>query len=263
MKSNRVPRAVINRRFSIVILFAFILSNVNLLAQESNAKDNVYVDEKGVIRWVNSNEEVQGFGVNYTVPFAHAYRSAKRLGIDPKKEIDNDVYHFSRLGFDLYRIHVWDTEISDSLGNLIENEHLDAFDYLLKKLIDKDIDFVITPIAFWGNGWPEPDEETLGFSHKYGKGESLTNPDAIKAQQNYLEQFLNHVNPYTNVAYKDEPNMIAFEVSNEPHHRGEAEVVTTFVKGMTDAMRKTGATKPHLIYSKCEIFYPHGLKNGL
>ncbi len=233
-----------NKRFSIVLLLTFILSIASLLAQEGNAIDNVYVDEMGVMRWVNSNEEVQGFGVNYTVPFAHAYRSAKRLGIDPKKEIDNDVYHFSRLGFDLYRIHVWDTEISDSLGNLIENEHLDAFDYLLKKLIDKDINFVITPIAFWGNGWPEPDEDTPGFSHKYGKGESLTNPDAIKAQQNYLEQFLNHVNPYTSVAYKDEPNMIAFEVSNEPHHRGEADIVTKFVKGMTDAMRKTGTAKP-------------------
>ncbi|RLD28850.1 MAG: hypothetical protein DRI75_05360 [Bacteroidetes bacterium] len=232
------------KEFSIIMFFVFLFCFINLFAQENTTKSDVYVDDNGVMRWGNSNEEVQGFGVNYTVPFAHAYRSAKRLGIDPKKEIDNDVYHFSRLGFDLYRIHVWDTEISDSLGNLIENEHLDAFDYLLKKLIDKDINFVITPIAFWGNGWPERDEDTPGFSHKYGKGNSLTNPDAIKAQHNYLEQFLNHINPYTGVAYKDEPNMIAFEVSNEPHHRGEAKIVTTFVKGMTGAMRKTGTKKP-------------------
>lgn len=86
------------------------------------------------------------------------------MGKDPKKIIDNDVYHFSRLGFDLYRVHVWDTEISDTLGNLIENEQLDTFDYLLKKLKEKNIKFVITPIAFWGNGWPEPDEDTPGIS---------------------------------------------------------------------------------------------------
>lgn len=245
MKKMQVSITIKRRReFSIIIFIAFLLCFISLFAQENTAKSDVYVDDNGVMRWGNSNEEVQGFGVNYTVPFAHAYRSAKRLGIDPKKEIDNDVYHFSRLGFDLYRIHVWDTEISDSLGNLIENEHLDAFDYLLKKLIDKNINFVITPIAFWKNGWPERDEDTPGFSHKYGKGNSLTNPEAIKAQHNYLEQFLNHINPYTGVAYKDEPNMIAFEVSNEPHHRGEAEIVTTFVKGMTDAMRKTGTKKP-------------------
>ena len=113
-------------------------------------------------------------------------------------------HHFSRLGFDLYRLHVWDTEISDIKGNLIENEHLDAFDYLLWTLKEKGINYVITPIAFWGNGWPEPDEETPGFSHHYGKNECLTNEEAIKAQQNYLFQFLNHVNPYTGIAYKDD-----------------------------------------------------------
>jgi hypothetical protein len=213
-------------------------------AQNNLSKGDVKVDENSVMRWGETNAEVYGFGVNYSVPFAHAYRSAKLMGIDPKEAIDNDIYHFTRLGFDLYRLHVWDTEISDSLGNIIDNEHLETFDYLLNKLKENNINCVITPIAFWGNGWPEPDEKTPGFSAKYGKGDCLTDPDCIKAQQNYLEQFLNHVNPYTGVAYKDEPNIIAFEVSNEPHHRGEAEKVTEFIKGMTDAMRKTGTKKP-------------------
>ena len=205
---------------------------------------NVFIDDNGVMRWEHTKEEVQGFGVNYSVPFAHAYRSAKKLGVDVKQAIENDVYHFTRLGFDLYRLHVWDTQISDTEGNLLENEYLDTFDFLLKTLNDHDINYVLTPIAFWGNGWPEPDTETPGFSHKYGKGDCLTNPDAIKAQQNYLFQFLNHVNPYTGVAYKDEPNVIAFEVSNEPHHRGNPDEVTNFVKGMIQAMKKTGTQKP-------------------
>ena len=205
---------------------------------------NAYVDNDGVIRWKTNNEEVHGFGVNYTAPFAHAYRTAQRMGVDVKKAIDNDVYHFTRLGFDLYRVHVWDTEISDTLGNLLENEHLETFDYLLKKLKDRGINFILTPIAYWGNGWPEPDEDTPGFSHKYGKAESLTNPEAIKAQQNYLKQFLNHVNPYTGVAYKDEPNLIAVEVSNEPHHRGEPKEVTAFIRKMVKAIRSTGTKKP-------------------
>ena len=227
-------------------IFGFIvfLFFVNSILSQSNIKGDVIVDSNGVMRWENSQEEVKGFGVNYTVPFAHAYRSSKRMGLDPKKAIDNDVYHFSRLGFDLYRIHVWDTEISDSLGNLLENEHLDAFDYLLWKLKKAKINYVITPIAFWGNGWPEPDTKSPGFSNKYGKEACLTNPDAIKAQQNYLEQFINHVNRYTRLGYKEDPNMIAFEISNEPHHRGEAQKVTEFVKGMVQAIRKTGTKKP-------------------
>lgn len=207
-------------------------------------KSDVFVDDSGVMRWGHNKEEVMGFGVNYSAPFAHGYRSAQKLGVDLKEAIDHDVYHFSRLDFDLYRIHVWDTEISDAEGNLLENEHLELFDYLLKQLKDRGIKFVITPIAFWGNGWPEPDEETPGFSHKYGKANSLTYPAAIKAQENYLAQFLNHVNPYTGVSSKDEPNIIAFEVSNEPHHKGTAEEVTGFVQRMVKAMRSTGMQKP-------------------
>ena len=87
----------------------------------SFSQSGVYADESGIMRWKDSKKEVQGFGVNYTVPFAHGYRSAKKLGVDPKEAIDKDVYHFARLGFDAFRVHVWDTQISDSLGNLIEN----------------------------------------------------------------------------------------------------------------------------------------------
>ena len=60
-------------------------------------KGQVYVDKKGVMRWEKTEEEVKGFGVNYTVPFAHAFRSAKRMGVDLKAAIDHDVYHFLRL----------------------------------------------------------------------------------------------------------------------------------------------------------------------
>lgn len=226
-----------------LMLIVFLVAFSGVYAQNYQKKD-VYVDDQGVMRWGHNDEEVHGFGVNYSAPFAHAYRAAQKKGLDIKAEIDKDVYHFSRLGFDLYRVHVWDTEISDEEGNLLLNEHLETFDYLLKQLKDRDINFVITPIAYWGNGWPEPDEDTPGFSDKYGKEKSLTHPQAIKAQQNYLQQFLNHVNPYTGVAYKNEPNLIAFEISNEPHHRGTPEEVTGFIDKMVSAMRSTGTRKP-------------------
>jgi len=249
----------LNKLISIVLLMFSIIT----MAQ---TKSNVTVDNNGIMRWPDKSE-VKGFGVNYTVPFAHGYRFAKRMGIDPKTAIKNDVYHFSRLGFDLYRVHVWDTEISDTLGNLIENEHLDAFDFLLKELKDKGFHMVITPIAFWGNGWPERDEATPGFSNKYGKDKCLTNPDAIKAQYNYLAQFLNHVNPYTGIAYKNDPAIIAFEVSNEPHHKGEAKEVTKFIKGMVDAIQKTGNKKPvfynisHAVHF-AEAYFQAGIQGG-
>ncbi len=249
-----------------IFYLSLLISLVTFFGQ-AQEKEDVYVDDKGLMRWGHNDEEVKGFGVNYSVPFAHAYRSGQKLNVDLKEAIDKDVYHFSRLGFDLYRIHVWDTEISDEEGNLIENEHLELFDYLLKKLKERDINFVITPIAYWGNGWPEPDEDTPGFSNKYGKAGSLTDPGAIKAQENYLAQFLNHVNPYTGVAYKNEPNLIAFEISNEPHHKGEPEEVQEFIEKMVSAMKSTGSEKPifynvsHSIHL-AESYFDAGIDGG-
>ncbi len=227
-------------KFIAPLLFFHVLV-ATCFAQPSG---NVIVDKNGVMRWEKSKEEVRGFGINYTAMFAHAYRTAQKRGVSVERAIEDDVYHFSRLGFDLFRVHVWDTEITDTLGNLLPSENLRLFDYALSRMKERGFRFVLTPIAFWGNGWPEPDEKTPGFSAKYGKGACLTNPDAIRAQQNYLKQFVNHVNPDTKLAYKDDPAILAFEISNEPHHREPPEKVTAFIKGMVDAMRSTGLKKP-------------------
>lgn len=250
---------------SLFLTLSLLLFVVSVEAQRTAA--DVFIDKNGVLRWGDSNEEIKAFGINYTVPFAHAYRTAKNLEIDIEKAIDNDVYHFARLGFDLYRVHVWDTEISDTLGNLISNEHLRLFDYMLKKMKDRGMKFIITPIAYWGNGWPEPDEKTPGFSAKYGKDACLTNPDAIKAQERYLFQFLNHVNTYTGIAYKHDPDIIAFEISNEPHHQDAPEKVTAFISRMIKSMEKTGCKKPifynitHSIHL-ADAYFKSGVKGG-
>ncbi|MEO6131504.1 MAG: cellulase family glycosylhydrolase [Saprospiraceae bacterium] len=224
----------------IILSWIFLISMAN--AQENT--DQISIGPDGIMRWAADGSEITGFGENYTVPFAYGYRAAKRMGVNLKAAIDQDVYQFARLGFDLYRVHVWDCEISDTLGNLLDNEHLELFDYLLWKLRDKGIKAIITPIAYWGNGWPEKDEPTPGFSSQYGKENCLTNPDAIKAQQNYLKQFVNHINRYTGIPYKKDPQILAFEICNEPHHKGSPEEVTIFVKKMKVAIQSTGCTKP-------------------
>lgn len=241
----KYAKSILALSILIGLLFPY---EVKIFAQ-SDSKNNigrVIIDSIGIMRWSDNNKLVKGFGVNYSVPFAHAYRSAKKLGINVYDAIDQDVYHFSRLGFDLYRIHVWDTEISDTLGNLIDNEHLRAFDYLISKLNERNIKYILTPIAFWGNGWPEMDRETPGFSHKYGKSACLTNPEAIMAQENYLKQFINHRNIYSGISFVDDPNLIAVEISNEPHHRGEPEKVQEYVSRMIQAVKSTGFTNPVL-----------------
>ena len=104
--------------FSILLLFFFL----NAQAQKKSS-NLIYVDAKGIMRYTKDKSEATFFGVNYTAPFAYGYRSHKALGINLEKAIDADVYHMARLGLDAFRVHVWDVEITDSLGNLLENEH--------------------------------------------------------------------------------------------------------------------------------------------
>lgn len=222
----------------------FICGNGMVQAQKNKGQKEVYVDKKGMLRYQNSKKEAAFFGVNYTVPFAYGFRSVKSLGIDLKKEIDQDVYHFARLGLDAFRVHVWDTEISDSAGNLLENEHLDLYDYLLYKLEERNIRIIFTPLAFWGNGYPEKDENTGSFSAKYNKQQVLVNPGAIRAQENYLQQILKHVNPYTKKKYADDHYIIGLEINNEPHHSGTKKMAAEYISRMVAAVKKAGWDKP-------------------
>jgi hypothetical protein len=211
---------------------------------QTKAKTGIYVDRQGVMRWEKDNSEAAFFGVNYTVPFAYGYRAVKRTGISAEQAIKDDVYHFSRLGLDAFRVHVWDTELSDSLGNLKNNEHLRLFDFLIAELKKRKIKTLVTPIAFWGNGYPEKDEDRGGFSSKYGKKNALVTEAAFVAQENYLKQFFQHKNQYTHLTYQDDPDVLAAEINNEPQHSGLKERTTEYINRMVKAVRSTGFTKP-------------------
>jgi hypothetical protein len=231
--------------FRSLLLIAVLSFSVTTTFCQARRKSNlVYVDKKGVLRYTKDNKEAAFFGVNYTTPFAYSYRAHKALNVDLEKAIQQDVYQLARLGLDAFRVHVWDTEISDSLGNLLQNEHLRLFDFLLAELKKRKIKTIITPIAFWGNGYPERDEATPGFSRKYGKGKATTTEAAIAAQENYLKQLFRHVNPYTDLTYVTDPDVIAVELNNEPSHSGSKQSITSYINRLVSAMKGAGWTKP-------------------
>lgn len=228
-----------------IIVVLLIVCTICVSSQNRSVQgSDILIDSAGVMRWKASEKEVALFGVNYTVPFAYSYRAHKKLGLSIRKAIDLDVAQFSRLECDAFRIHVWDREITDQDGNLLPNEHLDLLDYLLAQLAKKGFKTILTPIAWWGNGWPEPDERTVGFSDYYNKQELITNPAARQAQKKYLEQFLLHNNSYTGFSYKDDPSILAVEIINEPAHPEEGRITTEYINEMVDAIRHTGFTKP-------------------
>jgi hypothetical protein len=96
-----------------------LIYSLQVYAQSKSKANLVYVDKKGVLRYTKDSKEASFFGVNYTAPFAYSYRAHKALNVDIEKAIQQDVYQMARLGLDAFRVHVWDTEISDTVGNLL------------------------------------------------------------------------------------------------------------------------------------------------
>lgn len=226
------------------ILIACLLSFGMTAGTQPKKTPIIYIDSKGVMRWSDTKAEASFYGVNYTLPFAHAYRAIQRLGIDPKVAIDKDVYHFSRLGFNAYRIHLWDVELTDSIGNLLANDHLDLMDYLIAKLKERNIHIVITAQTNFGNGYPERNQPTGGFSYRYDKCSVHSNPEAIAAQERYLGSLAQHVNPYTGLSYSNDPAIVGFEINNEPCHSGTKEQVKAYINRMLNAFKQAGSHKP-------------------
>ncbi|NQZ58939.1 MAG: hypothetical protein HRT88_15920 [Lentisphaeraceae bacterium] len=241
------------------IVFFFLLSLILTLA------GSAAIDSDGQWHRESDGQLVNAFGVNYNVPFAYTYRKIKEMGLDHKKIIDDDLYHFSRLGINAYRIHLWDIEISDRQGNLLSNDHLDCLDYLLARLKERDIDIVLTLVSMNGNGYPEADTAAPGFADIYNKINVVEKEAAIKALENYFPQLLNHVNKYTGIAYKNEPSLIALELNNEPAHSKDKRKNLSYIKRLIQAVKSTGCNKA-LFYNITqnpylrEIYYKAGLR---
>ncbi|MCR5453820.1 MAG: glycoside hydrolase family 5 protein [Bacteroidales bacterium] len=226
----------------------FIFSAIAMLMMATSAwaqtkTSPLYVDANGVMRRTATGKEVSYCGVNYTLPFAHSYRAADMLGVDRLKAIDHDVYHFARLGFNAFRIHIWDVEISDAKGNLLNNDHLRTLDYLIQKLEERGIDIILTAQTNFGNGYPERNIKTDGYTYNYDKCQVHSDPEAVKAQQNYIKQLALHTNAFTGKSYADDPGIVAFEINNEPCHAVSKEDTKSYINKMVDALKSTGYNK--------------------
>jgi len=231
-----------------VILLAFALVGVATAGVAQRVANRaVYLDDQGVVRWRDDRGEVTLFGANYVLPTASDYRAAGYLRADRKKMIDEDMAQFARMGWDGLRLTFWgDWEASDSAGNLIANDHLDLLDYLIARARERGIYMLFSPIQLYGSNWPDALQDTTqpGFGRRYGKARMGTDPAAIAAQVNYLRQILNHVNPYTHVALKDEPAILFIELVNEPwHHPEDLQGSIRYINALTDAVRSTGCNK--------------------
>lgn len=256
-------------------------------AQVSNAlrpaNRPAFLDREGVLRWRDDRTEVTLFGSNYVIHTASDYRAAGYVLGDRKRMIEEDVAQFARMGWNGLRLTFWgDWEAADSVGNLLANDHLDLLDYLIARARERGIYMLFSPIQLYNAKWPDALQDTTapGFGRHYDRSEMGTNPAAIAAQANYIRQMLDHVNPYTGVALKDEPAILFLELVNEPvHHPEDLAGSVRYIDALTDVARRTGFRKP-VLYNVSQDFrigeairrstvdgvtfgwYPTGLNSG-
>ncbi|TYA89230.1 glycoside hydrolase family 5 protein [Seonamhaeicola marinus] len=257
-----MTHSTFNIKFSLIGLFFLLYTSQFITAQ-------THVDDEGVVRWTKSNKEVCNFGTNYAIPFSY-WKWRAPLGADYHKAIDEDVYHMARLGLDGYRLHIWQGYITDAEGNLVFNEHLELLDYLFFKLKQRGIKIFIT-CMYGGEGG--------GYTTQF-KNKCISNQNCWPMQENYLKQLVSHINPYTNISYKDDEDIIAFAIHNEPSHGTNPEQTTAYINTMYDAIRSTGCSKPifynittsayqkeYILASKIEgttfQWYPTGLTSNM
>ena len=175
-------------------------------------------------------QTVRLFGVNYYAPFNHNYYNIAELGKDHYRAVDEDFRHFHEMGIRFIRIHLYDREITDPEGHLVENGNLDVLDYVLKKCEDQGIFLMITPIVWWNTVstqiateqdyayWYCGSHPGFGFSNFYSKDSLLWNTDALECQKRYFHELFAHRSRWTGKLFCEHQQIVAIEPFNEPDY---------------------------------------------
>ena len=101
------------------------------------------------------------WGVNYYAPFNHNFYNIAELGKEHLRAVDEDLDHLQLLGVDFLRLHMYEREITDPAGNLVENANLRVFDYLMDQCEKRNIFLMIAPISYWNSVQNQLEQERL------------------------------------------------------------------------------------------------------
>ena len=166
------------------------------------------------------------------------------------KDADKLADRLAGLGINCVRIHYIDADYGNFLqepeqGLIASNtktqcnfdaRQLDKLDYLIAELKKRGIYVNINlHVARW---WDERD----GFRAKeqrpkFDKGLDNFEPRMIELQKEYARKLLTHVNPYTKLAYTDEPAVALIEINNENS------LFNQYFKGSIDKLPEPYATE--------------------
>jgi hypothetical protein len=114
------------------------------------------------------------------------------------------------------------------------------FDYILQSAKNHAIRVVVSLENYWeaygGIDTRLSWEGLSGVSH-VNRAQFFTNAGCKASYKNYVNHFINRVNHYTGVAYKNDPTIFAWELMNEPRYQDAGENSTgTTLRAWVDEM---------------------------
>jgi len=161
------------------------------------AKGSDFVDESGRVR--------RFFGVNLYGPAA----------LPEKADAPAMAERLARWGINAVRIfpqYTWQRRADKDFSKGIDPDLLDRFDWLFFQLKQRGISADMNLHSARTAGYRFKDfKQTM----KENKGLDNFDPTFILHQKEFIRTVFNHVNPYTGLAYRDDPAVMTWEINNE------------------------------------------------
>lgn len=193
----------------------------------------VVTDANGQFRFSRTGQRARFWGTNLTfgAVFPPSPANPPAAGEFPDaRAAEKLAARLAKLGFNAVRFHLFDWQARPhglwlnphANTQVIDPVQLERLDYLVYQLKRRGIyvdlglhngrQFVL------GDGVtdaPEFYDAFLAGGVAFNKGATHFDPVMIALQRQYAAQLLNHVNPYTGLAYKDDPVILFTEITNE------------------------------------------------
>lgn len=162
-------------------------------------KDGKFVFEK-------TGKHVRFYGAN-TCGFANTPTHEQAISMAEQ---------FSRMGLNVWRIHHYDARITTPKNGdsaELNLEEMEKFDFLFSEMKKRGI-YVTTDFYTTRRLLPH-EYDDIKYRGQNMKLVFAASDKAVQNLQRFITNFLTHVNPYTGLAYKDDPALFSVVVRNE------------------------------------------------
>lgn len=167
-------------------------------------KDGYFVFEK-------TGKRVRFYGTN----------TCGSANIPSKEEAVAMAEQFAKMGFNVWRIHHYDAIVTTKKNGdsaELDSEAMDKYDFLFNEMKKRGI-YITTDFYTTRKLLPH-EYDDINYKGDNMKFVFAASDKGLQNLQRFISNFLNHVNKYTGVAYKDEPALFSVVVRNESSYIG-------------------------------------------